>query len=524
MAAREPKSLDAATLARALEEFLSHSRHAAVVEDRREIFDLRSARYSISGEHGKPLLHLWSEERNLVRRVLDCERHGSSLRLTVQRFGQSKPGKLEIILGGEGRSPEARKSARLAYEAVLQRVLEREYPNAHIEPLRSTMDLERSFSPVYARGLVGFGRGAFAVLGVNQLELQPAVDGALTFAILWLDHCRRQMSERGYVEGLKLFVPAGRSEVVRERMAHLDHRAAKFELYELDERERSVKQIDCRDRGNIATRLVQHTSEAAARGRFAVLIAAVMQAAGSNAGAVEIAVLSTAEISFRVRGLEFARARIPHDARSFSKKEELVFGLGAAEQVLDDSNRPMFRELLARILAGRHAGGERNSVLWRMHPERWLESLVKAHVGAIDSRFDEEGTPVYSQVPAFSASDRAMIDVLTCTREGRLAVLELKAEEDIHLPLQGIDYWARVDWHHQRGEFARFGYFPGVQLVDQPPLLLLVAPALHVHPATDTLLRFLAPEIDCTLAGLDEHWRDGLRIIFRKSRAAAANA
>jgi len=37
-----------------------------------------------------------------------------------------------------------------------------------------------------------------------------------------------------------------------------------------------------------------------------------------------------------------------------------------------------------------------------------------------------------------------MIDVLTVTREGRLAVLELKAAEDIHLPLQGIDYWARV--------------------------------------------------------------------------------
>jgi hypothetical protein len=50
----------------------------------------------------------------------------------------------------------------------------------------------------------------------------------------------------------------------------------------------------------------------------------------------------------------------------------------------------------------------------------------------------------YSQVPAFSASDRAMIDVLTVTREGRLAVLELKANEDIHLPLQGIDYWSRV--------------------------------------------------------------------------------
>jgi hypothetical protein len=31
-----------------------------------------------------------------------------------------------------------------------------------------------------------------------------------------------------------------------------------------------------------------------------------------------------------------------------------------------------------------------------------------------------------------------MIDVLTVTRGGRLAVLELKADEDIHVPLQGL--------------------------------------------------------------------------------------
>jgi hypothetical protein len=58
-----------------------------------------------------------------------------------------------------------------------------------------------------------------------------------------------------------------------------------------------------------------------------------------------------------------------------------------------------------------------------------------------------------------------MIDVLTVTREGRLAVLELKADEDIHLSLQGLDYWSRVTWHHARGEFQRFGYFPaGIEL------------------------------------------------------------
>src|SRR5205823_1684566 len=93
---------------------------------------------------------------------------------------------------------------------------------------------------------------------------------------------------------------------------------------------------------------------------------------------------------------------------------------------------------------------------------------------------------------------------------------------DIHLPMQGLDYWSRVAWHHARGEFQRFGYFPNRELSSNAPLLLLVAPALHVHPATDTLLRYLSPEIEWTLLGLPEHWRQGVRVIFRKRPGDAA--
>ena len=135
-------------------------------------------------------------------------------------------------------------------------------------------------------------------------------------------------------------------------------------------------------------------------------------------------------------------------------------------------------------------------------------------VSVVDQRLDSSCR--YSQVPAFSASDRAMIDVLTATNAGRLAVVELKADEDIHLPLQGLDYWSRVEWHHARGEFPRFGYFEGRQLSSDKPLLFLVAPALHVHPATDTLLRYLSPEIEWEFVGIDERWREGVKVVFRK--------
>ena len=133
---------------------------------------------------------------------------------------------------------------------------------------------------------------------------------------------------------------------------------------------------------------------------------------------------------------------------------------------------------------------------------------------AIDDGIDPRWR--YSQVPAFAAADRAMIDVLTVTREGRLAVLELKANEDIHLPLQGIDYWARVAWHHSQDDFQKFGYFPGRELSSESPLLMMVAPALRVHPATDTVLRYIDPAIEWVLLGIYERWRKDLRVVFRK--------
>jgi hypothetical protein len=141
-------------------------------------------------------------------------------------------------------------------------------------------------------------------------------------------------------------------------------------------------------------------------------------------------------------------------------------------------------------------------------------------ISALDEKLDHGC--LYSQVPAFSASDRAMLDVLTTTRERRLAVVELKADEDIHLPLQGLDYWSRVQWHHARGEFQRYGYFPERELSPEDPLLFLVAPTLHIHPATDTVLRYISPDIEWTLIGIDERWRDGVRVIFRK-RSATRN-
>jgi len=498
------------TLASTLEGFLSGSSNAVVIEDGSVVFDLGQAKYSISGESDKCLLHLWSPERNVVRRVLDVESKGETLRVTVQRMGQARPTKLEICRERDPRTSSAKRATRVSYQRVLERVLRKAFPDLMIAQLSTSMDLEKSFGPVYARGLLRRGQSAFAVLGVNRQELQSSIDAALTFGILWLDVCRQAQAGKLVIEGLKLFVPDGCSAVVRERMMRLNPAAGKWQLYELEERGEDLKRLEISDQGNISTRLVHCPDESEIHARFSAPVALVKTLMPE----VEVGIVSPAEVSFRCHGLEFARARLSAKPGNFRSAPEIVFGAGPSERVLDGNNFAHFERLIRSIGEVRHAEGPGESRWWRLHPERWLESLVVKNICALDDQIDPRWC--YSQVPAFSASDRAMIDVLVSNREGRLAVVELKADEDIHLPLQAVDYWSRVASHHARGEFQKFGYFAGRELSPQKPLLIMVAPALHVHPATDTLLRYVSPEIEWVLLGIDERWRKELKVVFRK--------
>ena len=120
-----------------------------------------------------------------------------------------------------------------------------------------------------------------------------------------------------------------------------------------------------------------------------------------------------------------------------------------------------------------------------------------------------------------------MLDLLTLDRNGRLCVIELKADEDLHLPMQALDYWIRVralNADRQRtpigdrplSAFEREGYFPGSEVSDLPPRLILAAPALRIHPANQPVLRYFSPGVDWELLALGEQWRNELKIVFRK--------
>ena len=181
---------------------MDHPR-AAVLEDGRVLFEMQSARYSFSTEHGRCLLHLWSEDRNLVRTVVSLEARKTALRLQTKRFGQTRPQLLQLVPDRDQRTPTTREATRTKYLRVLERVLTRAFPDYNLDGLRTAMDLENSFGPAYARGMLLRGANAWTVIAVNGEETQTTIDGILTLGVLWLDYCRQHGEGRRLFEGGK---------------------------------------------------------------------------------------------------------------------------------------------------------------------------------------------------------------------------------------------------------------------------------------------------------------------------------
>jgi hypothetical protein len=521
-----PEEATAAQLAQIIESYLADHPAAALLEDGRVLFDMRTARYSVAESHGRCLLQFWSDERNLVRTVVDVQQRAQCLRLITRRMGAAKPQSLELAPSSDRRTPTAREGARRNYQRLLERVLTRHFIGSKVDGLRTAMDLEHSFGPAYVRGRLLKGPAADAVIGVSAAESGPVIDGVLTLGILWLDYCRKHADARRHFGGLKVIVPAGAWRTTAERMAWLNHAAANFELFTLDERSEELAPVDFRDTGNLESRLVHAFSPAAALERCQSDIDRLLAlVAGAARERVEIRPQSATEVALLLHGLEFARVRHGASAHSFARENEVTFGAGPNETPLTDENGELCRDLFRRLFLSRHSDGAHNDPLFRMAPERWLESRLRT--GLTELLPDLRSDLVYSQVPALSTGDRGMLDLLTLDRNARLVVLELKADEDLHLPLQALDYWIRVralnadrqagaSGSTPRSAFERSGYFPGAEVSPLPPRLILAGPALRIHPANEPVLRYLAPEIEWELVALSEHWRRELKIVFRK--------
>lgn len=485
-------SADEARLA--IERFLNSSKEPAFIEDGEEPLPLVDNRYAVVWRSGYLMFEAWNDTRNFARRVtgIVTDRPGR-LELAIERFGK-RTGTILLVDRRRQQMLDLR-TARNTFREQMRRSLARQFPGWRVAELSSDPDLEHSLSPAFPRALIRKGTTGWAAIGAHSESGDVAA--AVTFGIIWLDYLRKR-ERRLTIEGLALFLPAGAERIACLRLRHLNPNAAQFAVF-AHSPDGYEDRVDLADYGNLDTRLEpcrrpfpNQTSQ----------MKGWMERIAAQDG-VEMVTRGDGGISVRVRGLEFARVT----------EGGLLYGL-ETKHIAAASNIAEVERLAAELARLRSADpADRSNPLFTKSPEGWLESRVRADIEELDATLAP--APVYGQVPQFTANDRDVIDLLAVDHQGRLAVIELKASEEIHLPFQAPDYWMRVKWHLDREEFTPAGYFPGIHLRRTPPRLLLVAPALDFHSSNESVLRYFSPEICVERIGVGLEWRKQLKVMFR---------
>ncbi len=476
-----------------------HDRRAGMVEG-------SNAHYAFEERYGKLFLEIWTSDLSLTRRVLGIRVHETDFMALRVSFGAFPEFDLEIDARRSFCLLRERKAARRKFLDQMTRLLESQRPGLRLERLRVSKDLSRSFSEHYCRGWGREDNRPWAVFGVNPAESQATIDAGLGYALIWLDHLRLRLRNPS-MAGLLLLVPEGSSGPLLTRIAFLRAGGAQLEICEYDRDMGVLNSMDPRDFGNLSTKLSRVDRVPLPRDEIPMkFLPAPIRNGWKD---FEFAHRPASHLfSVRFHGLEFAQL-------AEERNHKIHFGVAPIAQPFFDGREDELERLIQDLKTYRCPDSpDISHPYFRLQAERWMESLVLSDIrmvhGSLDPRF------VYPQVPAFSGTDRAVIDILTVTRSRRLAVVELKVAEDINLPLQALDYWARVKWHQDRGDFRSQGYFQEISVGDELPLLFLVCPAFRYHSTTDMLLRCFPREIQVIKVGVNENWREGIQVLYRR--------
>jgi hypothetical protein len=446
------------------------------------------------------VLSCWGEGWSRSWRVTGCQVSSNRLLLRCAKSMGVIACLLELRRGDIERLP-----SREEFSRKLPSLIESSLPGLRVERAISSRDDRAHLSSAHTRLIIKAGRSTVAAVATGSSEPQSSIDALLGAGIVWLDALRKQA---GHIGRLMIFAPKGRATAIATRLTAVRGAGADISLYELEEACDRITPVAAFDQGDLIDNYRRFARRAIwpRRGRISPesekMIEAIIRVAP---GVIETRHRS-GFISFSIRGLEFARA-----SRS---REKAWFGVFERER-LEPGSFERLAGLASAIISSRTAEtADRNDWLYRAQPERWLESMIRLDITAIDPALDPRW--VYSQVPAYRGEQRGYIDLLASTREGRLVVIELKVAEDAEFPFQGLDYWLRVEWHRLRGDFERRGYFEGMEIQDRPPLLYLVAPVFCFHTTTRLIAGSISEPVQIYRIGINDDWRAGVRALLHE--------
>lgn len=481
-------------------------------------FTLRRKNCEWSVEWGKLIFAWWDDEHSQSWRVTSYAVEDAELILHAKRgLGREI---IALTLRNEARWRERIETEELElperrriYAQLLARLLNAPLP-------RTTSDAEQpAFTPAkYARLKFKRGKEITLAVGACAAESLADTDGVIAAGLVWLTNFNQQREAKQQFDQkakcLRFCLPDGRAQTAIERLALLDtsHLGARTECFEVDERRETLTAVQLATQDELLNAHPRELYWPASEPPDNPWRERIVRCAPEL---IEVRRLGERE-SYAIHGLEFARW-------SGGETPRVMFGVAglrdeneASELTkLTEASLPRLERLVREIAARRSATAtDRRHPFYRLREEAWLESLLRQNIRVLDAAFDDRF--VYSQIPAWRGDERSVIDLLTVRyeagQEPRLAVIEIKASEDSQLPLQGLDYWLRVEQARLRGEFARRGLFSGIRLADRSPLLYLLAPRLRFHRSFAAIAGCLSSQIEAFQVGVNANWRDGIRV------------
>ncbi len=477
-------------MASAIDAFVRAARNPAVLDFGDRPIRLIEGQYSLEVRSGKLALEVWDEGRSVARRILAIDRLSAGvLDCTVQRFGGTTGTLAFLDLDRPQTASRAIRGIRQSFTEQFRRMLCRQFPGWQISSISSALDLRRSFSASFPRACLSRGRQHVAALACPSPELEPAM---LSSALLWYDYLASSLETAGQLS-LCLFLPEQSGNLTAHRLRWLTGRPLQPRILRFNEHG-MAGEVDPQDLGNLETRLAAPYASSELTPELELIV-------GQLAGMKGVGCCPEIDgaISIRFRGLEFARLEHGSFALGIDSKEKIA--LSDAFQI----------ESFARNLASFTPSAPGLYSELPRFPERWFESSVRSHLQVLDPELIPD--LVHGQVLTFAGGQRELIDLLSIDHSGKLAILELKTSEDIHLPIQGLDYWMRIHWHAGRDELKHL--FPAVPVAKKAPRLLLVGPALSFHPSNEIVLRYFSPEIEVERIGVNSDWESALHVAFR---------
>jgi hypothetical protein len=387
---------------------------------------------------------------------------------------------------------------------LLNSWIKSEFPGSQIVSCMQRTDLAKSLSK-------SFVRTYFRHRGKNLMALANDIDDAscdpdsgLTQALIWLGQLQRNQLLVREVPTIYILVPLNCSATLFHRSTLLNPRRVKVQVLEYERSASTPWAVGKAPQPSPPIEDRDYRWPALGPFHWSPLLLRVLDLAP---GAISRYPRFQEYDSLKLAGLEFAQACGPN-------RERIFFGVGSLKKELTDESFPELTALVDEILFYRRADSpDPFHPYYRAQSERWLETLIMDRAPDLFPELVPEC--IYSQIPVYLGKDPGRVDVLGMNEGGGLVVMELKIGPDPDLPLQALDYWARVLRHNRNGDFERRSYFAGRRLKRSFPIIYLVSPVFSYHDTTEKVLRFVNPKIEVWKISVNEDWRCGVKILRR---------